>query len=44
MRRTIERLTEEFAGVFGPETVERFARTSFAKLLENAEAHDLSCR
>ena len=37
MRRTIERLTEEFAGVFGPETVERFARTSFAKLLENAK-------
>ncbi len=36
MRRTIERLTEEFAGVFGPETVERFAKTSFAKLLENA--------
>ena len=37
MRRTIERLTAEFAGVFGPETVERFAHESFSKLMETAK-------
>lgn len=36
MRRTIERLAAEFSGVFGPETVQRFATESFAKLLETA--------
>jgi arsenate reductase len=35
--RTIERLNSEFQGMFGRETVERFARESFASLLETAE-------
>jgi protein-tyrosine-phosphatase len=37
LRRTIDRLSSEFHGVFGRETVERFARESFASLLETAE-------
>jgi len=35
--RTIDRLSSEFEGMFGRETVERFARESFASLLETAE-------
>ena len=35
--RTIDRLTSEFKGMFGRETVDRFARESFKSLLETAE-------
>jgi arsenate reductase len=35
--RTIDRLSAEFDGMFSRETVERFARESFASLLETAE-------
>ena len=35
--RTIDRLSSEFQGIFSRETVDRFARESFASLLETAE-------
>jgi arsenate reductase (thioredoxin) len=35
--RTIDRLSSEFQGMFSRETVDRFARESFASLLETAE-------
>ncbi|MGD9570491.1 MAG: arsenate reductase ArsC [Thermoleophilia bacterium] len=36
LTRTIARLTDEFRGVFGPETVERFSRETFSRLQETA--------
>ena len=36
LQRTIDRLSDEFRGVFGPATVERFARETFATLTETA--------
>lgn len=36
LHRTIERLSEEFAGIFGPESVSRFSRETFATLAETA--------
>lgn len=36
LHRTIDRLVDEFQGVFGPETVERFTRETFATLTETA--------
>lgn len=36
LTRTIERLTADFAGVFGAETVERFARETFDTLSKRA--------
>ncbi len=40
LHRTIERLTDEFHGVFGPETIERFTRETIAKLAESATVTD----
>lgn len=40
LHRTIDRLTEEFHGVFGQETVERFSRDSFADLAATAHVTD----
>ena len=36
LHRTIDRLSTEFAGIFGSETVERFTRETFATLTETA--------
>ena len=36
LARTADRLTAEFQGIFGPETVERFTRETFATLSETA--------